>query len=76
MTITIPRSILLVAGLYCVLAGMGVANAFVARDAGYSPLWEVASAVLALGFAAHLVRAAARPRPAGPVPRARRPPAA
>jgi hypothetical protein len=75
MTIALPRSTLLIAGLYCFLAGMSVANAFVARDAGYSPLWAVASAALSLGLAIHLVRAAARAHPTGPVPRSHRPPA-
>ena len=69
MTITISRSTLLVAGLWCFLAGMCVSNAFMVRDHGYSPLWSLASAVMALGLAIYIVRDAVRPKAVGPVPR-------
>ena len=69
VTITIPRSTLVVAGMWCFLAGVSVSNVFMAREHGYSPLWPAASSVLALGLAIHMVRGAIRLKPAGPVPR-------
>ena len=75
MTIALPRSTLVAAGLYCFLAGLCLGNAVAAWDAGRSPLWSGAAALIAAGLAVHLVRAATRPRPAGPVPRPNRPPA-
>ena len=72
VTITLPRSILIIVGLYCFLAGLAVGNAFVAHADGRSPIPAIVSAVLSLGVAIQLVRDATRPPPVGPVPRSTR----
>lgn len=69
MTITIPRSTLLVAGSNCLLAGLSLGNAAAAWDAGRSPLVNVVVAVMAVGLAVHQVREAARPQSVGPIPK-------
>lgn len=76
MTITIPRSSLVLAGLYCFIAGLCVGNAFAARNAGYSALGSAVAALIAAGLAIHRVRAATRPRSTSPVPRVGGSPAA
>lgn len=70
--ITVPRSRLVVAALWCILAGMSVVNTTTARENGYSPFLPAIVAVMALGLAIYDVWEASRPEPVGPVPRVER----